>query len=156
MRYLCTNCSHIYDEALWDDEAWYEAWVKLYEMQDYFVCPVCSETLDYFQEINEEIDYLDKEKNLTMEEELHYPVIIQEDSKIKISVWIEENHPNEESHFISSIQLIDEYGDLVEEKFLNPIDKWITEFNNYDLDEFEIRVICNLHWVFGVSKILKI
>jgi hypothetical protein len=55
-------------------------------MQNYFVCPVCSETSDSFQEINEEINYLDKEKNLTTEEEMHYPVIIQEDSNIKISI----------------------------------------------------------------------
>ena len=39
-----------------------------------------------FQEINEEINYLDKEKNLTIEEELHYPIIIQKDSKINVSV----------------------------------------------------------------------
>jgi hypothetical protein len=55
-------------------------------MQDYFICPVCSETIDSFQEINEEINYLDKEKNLTIEEELHYPIIIQKDSKINVSV----------------------------------------------------------------------
>ncbi|MFA5917097.1 MAG: rubredoxin [Candidatus Gracilibacteria bacterium] len=156
MRYLCTNCSHIYDEALGDEEAGYEAGVKLYEMQDYFVCPVCSEASDSFQEINEEINYLDNEKNLTIEEEMHYPVIIQEDSNIKISIGIDENHPNEESHFISSIQLFDEYGDLVEEKFLSPNDKGGAIFDNYDLDEFEIRIICSLHGVFGVSKILKI
>jgi desulfoferrodoxin (superoxide reductase-like protein) len=87
---------------------------------------------------------------------LHYPIIIQKDSKINVSVWEDENHPNEESHFISSIQLFDEYGDLVEEKFLNPSDNWIAIFDDYDLDEFEIRVICNLHWVFGVSNIIKI
>lgn len=155
MRYLCTNCSYIYDEALWDIEDWYEPWVKLYDMQDYFLCPACWERVWYFQEINEEVIYLYKDDNLTIEEELHYPVILKENWKIKVRVWIEENHPNEEKHFISSVVLLDEYWDVVEEKFLSYEKNWTVEFDDYDLDEFEVRVSCNLHGVFSAWKIEK-
>lgn len=152
MRYLCTNCSYIYDESLWDIEDGYEPWVKLDDMQDYFLCPACWERVWYFQEIKEEINYLDKEDNLSVEEELHYPIILVEDNKIKVNVWIDENHPSEDSHFISNILLLDEYLEVVEEKFLLPKDKWIAIFDDYDLDEYEIRVWCNRHWVFSVGK----
>lgn len=156
MRYLCTSCAYIYDEAIWDIHDWYEPWVKLYDMQDYFLCPSCWERVGYFQEITEEISYLDQDNNLTIEEELHYPVISEEDSKIKVSVWIDESHPSEEWHFITSIILLDEYWDVVEEKFLTPKEQWTTIFDNYDLDEFEVRVRCNIHWVFSIGKIKRV
>jgi desulfoferrodoxin (superoxide reductase-like protein) len=156
MRYLCTNCAYIYDESIWDIEDWYDPWVKLYDMQDYFLCPACWERVWYFQEITEEVNYLSKEDNLSFEEELHYPLVSEENSKIKVSIWIEENHPSEDGHYISSIMLLDEYWDLVEEKFLNPKDEWNAIFDDYDLDEFEIRIRCNLHGVFSIGKIKRV
>lgn len=152
MRYLCTNCSHIYDEAIWDSEEWYEPWVKLYDMQDYFTCPVCSEWIDSFQEIVEEVNYIENLENLTWVEDEHCPVITIQDWKIKVKVGKEEEHPNLSEHYITNISLYDEYGDLVEEKFLSPEDEWSAIFDNYDLDEFEIRITCNLHWVWSLGK----
>lgn len=152
MRYLCTNCSHIYDEAIWDNEEWYLAWVKLYDMQDIFSCPVCNEWIDSFQEIVEEVNYIENHENLTWVEDEHFPVIIEEDKKIKIKVGKDEQHPSLDEHFISNIALYDEYWDLVEEKFLTSTDEWTYIFDNYDLDEYEIRITCNLHWVWSLGK----
>nr|MDD3720820.1 desulfoferrodoxin family protein [Candidatus Gracilibacteria bacterium] len=155
MRYLCTNCSHIYDESIGDLEEGYEPGVKLYDMQDYFVCPVCSEGIDSFQEIVEEVNYIEDKDNMTGVEEEHYPIIIEEDKKIKVKVGKEESHPSIGEHFISSISLYDEYGDLVEEKFLNESDEGSAVFDNYDLDEYEVRITCNLHGVWSLGKIKR-
>jgi desulfoferrodoxin (superoxide reductase-like protein) len=156
MRYLCTNCSYIYDEALWDIEDWYDPWVKLDDMQDYFLCPMCWERAWFFQEIKEEVIYFDNLDDLTNIEYLHYPVVAQIDWKIKVSVGREEFHPSVEDHFITSISLFDEYGDIIEERFLSFNDWWEAIFDNYDLDEFEIQIRCNLHWVWGIKKIKSI
>ncbi len=156
MRYLCTSCAYIYDEAIGDIDDWYEPWVKLHEMQDYFLCPLCWERVGYFQEIKEEVNYFDGSENLTNLEDIHYPVVAQIDSKIKVSVWKDEFHPSDPEHFISSVTLLDEYGDVVEERFLNSdkIDEVV--FDSYDLDEFEIQIRCNIHWVWGIKKIKSI
>ncbi len=152
MRYLCTNCSYIYDEAIWDEEEWYNPGVKLYDMQDIFVCPVCSEWIDTFQEIKEEINFIENIENMTGVEDEHYPVIEEADSKIKVKVGKDELHPGLAEHYITNISLYDEYGDLVEEKFLNSTDEWTVVFDNYDLDEYEVRITCNLHWVWSLGK----
>ncbi len=151
MRYLCTNCSYIYDEWTWDSEAWYEAWEGFYEMKDYFICPCCSETIDSFHEIKEEVNYIENIKNLSNLEKIHFPIIKENYWEIIVKI----NHPKEEDHCITSISLYDEYGDLVEEKFIKKWWKTEVNFIDYDLDEFEIRIRCNLHWVWSVGKIKK-
>lgn len=151
MRYLCTNCSYIYDEWIWDLEDWYKAGTNFYEMKDYFICPSCSETIDCFHEIQEEINYIENIKNLTNLEKIHFPIIKESFWEI----WVKINHPMEDDHFITSISLYDEYWDLVEEKFIKKDKKPEVKFMNYDLDEFEIRVRCNLHWVWSVGKIKR-
>ncbi len=151
MRYICTNCNHIYDEALGDTEEGYMPGVKLYDMQDFFLCPVCSEWIDYFQEITEEINYIDKDKMSSLEAE-HFVNIEQKDKKINIWVWNDEEHPSGDTHYINNIALYDEYGDLVEEKFLTQEDKWKASFDDYDLDEFEVRVKCSIHWMWSIGK----
>lgn len=153
MRYLCTNCSHIYDESIWDTEEWYDAGLKLYDMQDYFVCPVCNEWIDSFQEIIEEINFIELKNDLTGVEDEHCPIITLENWKIKVIVGKEEVHSSMPEHFISNVSLFDEYWDLVEEKFLDSNSDFPVIFDNYDLDEFEIRITCNLHWVWSIGKI---
>ncbi|USN59246.1 MAG: hypothetical protein H6767_04135 [Candidatus Peribacteria bacterium] len=54
-----------------------------------------------------------------------------------------------DEHRISSISLYDEYGDMVEELFLQPEVVAEASFDVSDMDEFEIRVRCNLHGVWG-------
>jgi len=55
----------------------------------------------------------------------------------------------EAEHRILSIWLFDEYWDLVEEKFLNVDDDSVVTFDNYDLDDIEIRVRCSKHGIFA-------
>lgn len=139
MKYLCTNCAYVYDIALWDEEEGIEVWIILDK------CPVCQE-YDTFQWFEEEVNYID-ENNLYWLESEHNPEIEIKDDKIIVIVW-EENHPMWETHRIASIGLYDEYWDLVEEKYLDIDSESIVEFDNYNFDEFEIRVKCSFHWVW--------
>lgn len=145
MKYLCTNCNYVYDNDLWDREE--NIWI--WEILE--LCPVCEE-YDTFQWIEEEINYIDDDKLHKMEID-HYPDVEIKDDKIIVTVW-SELHPMWEEHRIASVSLYDEYSDLLETKYLELENEAIIEFDFDDLDEFEIRVKCSLHWVWA-RKILN-
>ena len=146
MKYLCTHCNYIYDEILGEVEDWISPWTKLSSMQDIFTCPSCYESIDNFQEIREQINSFDTDKNIIWIEYEHFPFIEKwEDWFIKIEV----KHPNEESHFLWNIWIYDEYWDIVYEEFFKPWEPASLEFDVSDLDEYEVRTGCSLHWVFS-------
>ena len=146
MKYLCTNCNYIYDEMIGEIGDWIEYGSKLENMQDTFICPSCFEWVENFQEITPHIHSLNDEKNLLWIEVEHTPIIeFLDDNTVKIEV----NHPSEESHFLWNIWIYDEYGDLVYEEFFKPGEPAYLEYNISDLDEYEIRTTCSLHWIFS-------
>jgi desulfoferrodoxin (superoxide reductase-like protein) len=53
-----------------------------------------------------------------------------------------------DSHRISAVSLYDEYGDLIETKFMDYDVDPVVEFDFDDLWEYEIRVQCSLHGVW--------
>ena len=53
-----------------------------------------------------------------------------------------------EEHYIGSISLHDEDGDMIEEKTLSYDDDPVTKFDISDLDSFTIRVKCNQHGIW--------
>ena len=141
MRYLCTNCNYVYDNDLWDKEEEIEIWAEL------DMCPVCEE-YDTFQWIEEEVNYIDENTYLWALEIDHYPEVTISDWKIIVTVW-NEIHPMWEWHRIAAVSLYDEYWDLIETKYLELETEANVEFDFDDLDEFEIRVKCSIHWVWG-------
>lgn len=143
MKYICTNCGYVFDEALWDEVEEIE-WSTKIDCLD--CCPVCLE-LDSFFQIKEEVIYLD-ENTIDKIEREHFININHNWRQIEVVVWWN-SHPMEKEHRLLSIALFDEYWDLVEEKFLKEDDDTIVKFDNYDLDEIEIRVRCNKHWNFA-------
>lgn len=143
MKYLCTNCGYTYDESSWDETEEILPWTKI---EDLISCPNCFESDSFFQ-IKEEIIYLDE--NTVDKVELEHQIEINHTwQNIEVTVW-NNSHPMEKEHRILSISLFDEYSDLVEEKFLKEDDDTFVIFDNYNLDEIEIRVRCNKHWIFG-------
>lgn len=143
MKYLCVNCNFIYDEALWDKWEWIESWTKIEYLSP---CPVCLE-YDTFNHINEEVIYIE-ENTKDLYEMSHFIEAEKKDWKILITIG-HDVHPMWEEHRISWIWIYDEYWDLVTEEFL-----WIDfetsiEFEDYDLDEFEIRIKCTQHNLFA-------
>lgn len=140
MKYLCTNCNYIYDNDLWDLEEWIKVWEEL------DLCPVCEE-YDSFQWIRDEVNYIEWDSNLEKIEIDHFPEVNIKWDKLEVSIWWEV-HPMWEEHRIASVSLFDEYWDLIETKYLELEQEAIVEFDFDDLDEFEIRLKCSLHWVW--------
>lgn len=152
MRYVCTNCNYLYDESLGDKEEWILAWTRFDTLWDMFECPVCHETGDYFHELKEQVNYFpvniseSEQRLLSPIEKEHFPHIENADEwYIKIRI----DHPMEQEHFISSLSLVDDTWDIIEEEFLTPESVAEVEFNITDLDEYEVRVKCNLHGSWG-------
>lgn len=149
MKFICTNCNYIFDEFIDDGEDTIE------KVDDETMCPACYE-YNTFQWIIEEVNYAQDINNLEFFEIEHIPQIDIIDEKnhiIKVSVWQKE-HPMWENHRLYSISLYDEYWDLINEEFLNKNDLPEIEFDVYNFDEYEIRIKCNLHWVWG-KKVVK-
>ena len=150
MKYCCTNCNYVFDEWLWDIDVWIEPWTSVLNLWDYFCCPVCSEWIDSFEIIKEEVNYLDEVTNFNLNslELEHYIEYKIEEDILYVWVW-KEPHSMNQNHYISSIMIYDEYGDLIEEKFLNHNLEAEVEFDISYIDDFEIRARCNIAWVWG-------
>lgn len=150
MRYMCTNCSYVFDESLWDQEEGIWQWT-LIETLD--ICPVCQE-YESFQWIKEEINLIEWNDMYGLEKE-HFPQIIPKvnrhgEEEIEVIVW-DPSHPMWEDHFISSVMLYDEYDELVKEEFLLPESETKIIFNVSDLDDYMIVVRCSIHGLWWVK-----
>lgn len=151
MRYLCTNCSYIYDEDRWEVGDDISSWTKFEDLWDLFVCPVCWELPEVFYEIKEEINYLSKIPFDFIESEHFINIEFFWENNIKITVWKWESHPTWYEHRITSLWIYDEYWDLVYENFFNEDDEAILEFDISDLDDFEVRARCSIHGVWWIK-----
>lgn len=143
MKYLCTNCSYTFDEAFWDESEEIAPATKIEEID---ICPACLEK-DTFYQIKEEAIYIEDNTNDIFEQE-HFIELEHKNRKLNVKIW-DLDHPMEKDHRILSVMLFDEYGDLVYEKFLNIWDDLNLVFDDYDLDEVEIRVKCSKHGNFA-------
>ena len=143
MKYLCINCSYIYDESFWDTNEWIEPWTKIEKLEN---CPVCFET-DTFNHIDEEIIYIDEDTKDNIELE-HLIELEKEWENLLVTIW-SNMHPMLEEHRITWAWLYDEYWDLVAEEFLSPDSDLVVEFEDFYLWEFEVRVKCNQHNMFA-------
>ncbi|MDD3794302.1 MAG: rubredoxin [Candidatus Gracilibacteria bacterium] len=148
MKYLCVNCNYIYDEAIGDSGEGIEAGTKIDEI---ISCPVCEE-YDTFHHINEEITYLGNDLNDKFEVE-HFIEVNHIDDTVEVIIG-GNTHPMGEDHRIAWVGLYDEYGDLVEERFLNSDDDSAVTFDDYSLDEIEIRIKCTQHKLFAKKFVL--
>jgi len=147
MKYICTNCNYIFDEILdWNDDS-------IERVDDFTICPSCEEK-NTFQGIEEVVNYPENEENLEFLEIQHYPKIDLIDEKKQIIKVSFENHPMWIEHKIISIWLYDEYWDLIREELILEESIPEVEFDVFDFDEYEIRVKCSIHWVWG-RKIIK-
>lgn len=125
-----------------------EAGERFEWLGDHFECPVCGEGSDFFHEIREEVQYIENEYTKDPMEADHFieTEILSDKLRVTIGNGI---HPMWDSHRITSVCLYDDYGDLIEEKFLWIDEDPIVEFDFDDMWEFEIRVRCSLHGVWG-------
>ena len=118
-----------------------------------FLCPGCDE-YGTFHEIQEEVNIIDATNNEQHLELEHIPVLNTLDNGIlQVRVW-RQAHPMWSDHRITTIALYDEYGDLIEEKFIDEDEEAFAEFDSSDLDDYEIRIRCSLHgtWWMRIEK----
>ena len=147
MRYLCTNCRYIYDEWMGEKSDSIEPGTR-YDAD--FSCPWCDE-YDSFHEITEEVNMIDETNDEQPLELEHVPVLhTLPDGILEIRVW-RHAHPMWSDHRISTIALYDEYGDMVEEKFLDEDEIACVQFDISNLDEYEIRIRCSIHGTWGMK-----
>jgi len=152
MRYFCTDCSYIYDEAIGDPEMSIEAGGKLEDMSEFY-CSNCEAGSDMFQPIVEEILYAENPWYISGPEKEHIAHIMHIDEKeVEVCVW-EDMHPSGEDHRITTIGLYDEYGDMIEEHFFEVDEDPVYVFHTEDLDEFEIRTTCIQHGTWSTGMI---
>ncbi len=151
MRYLCVNCQYILDEDKWEIDYNIDPWTKFENFWDSFVCPSCGELPENFHEIKEEINYLWEIPFDVIEAEHFINFEFLNNSKINISVWKWEFHPTWLDHRITSIWIYDEYWDLVFDKYYKEDEDPVLDFDISDFDDFEIRVRCSIHGVWGVK-----
>lgn len=151
MRFLCTNCWHIYDESLGEIDEGIDPGTCIEEISEDIHCPMCDGSFDDFSMIEDEIIYADNPDKLTHVEREHLPRILYKDSeKVELCIGEEEEmHPSSEDHRIGAIYLVDDEGHIVEEIFIMPDEDPVAEFDISGLDVFEIRASCNRHGLWS-------
>lgn len=145
MRYLCTSCNYIYDETLGEED--FQQGTSFDELGDYFTCPVCWALKEEFHGIEEEVNQISDNPNDPLEID-HFIETQITWEKLIVTVW-NAIHPMWDSHRIAAVSLYDEYWDLIETKFMQQDVDPIIEFDFDDLAEYEIRVQCSLHGMWG-------
>lgn len=147
-KFHCTNCSYVYNPFLWDEESEVESWTAFDELHDNWHCPVCSENKEFFVEIPENIHDFKKFEELLPEEIRHTPFYYEKDWKIIISIWTEdESFSQDEVHFIEYVGLFYNDWEIIDYiKLPENLDEIIFDLDN--IDEYEVRASCSLHWVW--------
>lgn len=156
MRYLCVNCSYIYDEALGDETDGIEAGTCIDMIDEETHCPGCDGSFEDFSPIEDEIIYVDDPDNMSNVEREHFPRITYKDSeRVEVCVWDEEElHPSGDDHRVTAIYLVDDEWHIVEELFIMVDEDPVAEFDVSGLESFEIRASCSQHglWSSGVIE----
>ncbi len=151
MRFLCVNCSYIYDESLWEETDGIEPGTCVHEIGEDIHCPGCDGSFEDFSPIEDEVIYVDNPEKLSYIEREHMPHIIYQDTE-KVEVCIgeeDEMHPSGEDHRITAIYLIDDEGHIVEEVFIMADEDPVAEFDISWLELFEIRASCSQHGLWS-------
>ena len=78
----------------------------------------------------------------------HFPIFNFTENILEVRVW-RESHPMWAEHRVASIWLYDEYWDLIEEDFFREDDESIRKFDISDLDSWEVRIKCSIHWIWA-------
>lgn len=151
-NYRCPDCFYEYDFFAWDENLWIEPMTNFEDLEN-FVCPTCGTKKENFSYVEEYINEISDIDNLLFEEEIHVPFYRFENWNLLVSVWIDDNfHPMEEEHYIKYVWLFDDNWDAVLIKTHSKIEDTeeiiFAENEISNLDFKEIRVACNIHWVW--------
>lgn len=151
-KYLCTDCRYIYNPYLWDEEQEIEAWVEFYSIDENWTCPICGSPKDLFIEYEQGINIISQEDNLIPQEEAHIPFYKEENNKVIIQVWTEdEPYVQDDVHFVEYIWIYDLDWELLDIIDFPDIENEI-EFEIPE-DDYIIRMSCSEHWIWQWLKL---
>lgn len=154
LKFTCTGCRYIYNPYIWDMEQEIEPGTDFFEIREDWTCPVCGESKDSFVELVPIINEPPIIELMTPGEEKHTPFYKRVWDEIIVRIWDEDNlHPTEDEHFIEYLWLFDENIDEVEMVALPDVSALYT-FDVSGLEFFEVRLSCNLHWVWKWVEII--
>ncbi len=154
-KYCCTNCGYVYNPFLWDIEQEIPAKTFFEDLDIRYYCPSCGEDKNSFYPISETIQEIDDIDNISTMEEIHIPFFYEKKGKLIINIW-SEDYPflEDENHFIEYVWIFDEDWEEIAIEILPDTNKEII-FNIEDLDYYEVRSSCNLHWVWKWIKLYQ-
>ena len=148
-KFTCTTCSYIYNPFLWEEDT--PSGTLFEDLHEYWTCPHCSGEKDDFIETPINIQELSS-KNATEEESSHIPFYKEQWDDIFIQIGTNDNpHEIEENHFIEYVWLFEKDGEVIELR-IQPEEN-ILHFENPQIDEYEVRLSCNIHGVWRGIKI---
>jgi len=135
-KFICEKCNYIYDPKEHNN-------VTFENQPEDYKCPICGAEKKSFKEIKEETI----EDNNPETQKKHIPVISKsENGKTLIKIG-EIDHPMEEIHYITKVQLI-KNNKVIETKTLHPNEKNIVEMETIFNTEIEALAYCNLHGIW--------
>lgn len=142
MKYSCSECQYVYEESIWDEIDDIKPGTKI---ETFSSCPHCWAEDSFFQ-VEEEVVMVDESSHEKIMRD-HKIDIVHDNQKFEITI-ADNSYPMDENCRISSVALFDEYGYLVEEKILSIDDDSVVEFDDYDLEEGEVRIRSTKYWLF--------
>jgi len=95
---------------------------------------------------DQEMTLMEEKSTQKEGEEKHVPVVEINGNTVNVKVG-SVNHPMEENHYISLIQLLKD-GFVVAGKRLVPGDDPVAEFELTDVNGVSARILCNIHGVW--------
>ncbi len=152
-KYCCTNCGYVYNPFIWDIEQDIPPKTFFENIDITYYCPSCWEDKDSFYPISETVQEVDDLDNIGNIEEMHIPFFYEKNDQIIINIWSEDfPFSEDENHFIEYVWIFDEDWEELAIEVLPDISKEII-INIENLDYYEVRASCNLHWVWKWIKL---
>lgn len=149
-KFTCSACSYIYNPFIWEEDIL--PGTAFEYLDENWICPHCGTEKDGFIETPINIQELSHPKTITEQESSHIPFYREQEDSIIVRIGTIDNpHEMEENHFIEYVGLFETDGEIIELK-LQPEEDTIV-FQNPMMDEYEVRLSCNIHGVWRGVKI---
>ncbi|EKE29119.1 MAG: acyl-CoA dehydrogenase protein [uncultured bacterium (gcode 4)] len=157
LKYHCTNCWYVYNPYIWDPEQEAEPGTDFESLNEDWLCPVCAEWKDFFVELAQSVHEISDIEDLLPQEETHVPFYTEEDGKLLVEMWTEDNpFVQDDVHFVEYIGVFDENWDPFEIIDMPNLENWPLVFELPDYEFWELRASCSLHWVWkGMPKYIE-
>ncbi len=149
-KYTCTSCSYIYNPFIWEEDI--IPGTDFETLAEDWVCPHCGDIKESFIEAPTHIQEASSINMITEEELSHIPFYKEQWDQIIVHIGSPDTpHEIEENHFIEYIGLFETDGEIIDMCTLP--EESVIFFENPWLEDYEVRLSCNIHGVWRGIKI---